>query len=281
VPEFVPEDAFPIVKRPAAVPEVPVLVSVPHYGTDAIPGIGPDDYVDPAHVTLPWGYADTFAADIYGDAHATGAWVIATPYSRLFVDVNRRRDDFTCEGEVVKSHRGVFRTHTIRDIAIFSRPLRPADAEAILDRFYDPYHTALGGLIDDIGGRHGRVFLVDAHTGSPLRMGDHEVVVGTRRGATAPRRQIDQIKAVIADAGFEVHEDVPGYAGGHIVRRYGEDGNPDVDAVQIEFNAGLLMTTPRDELIPRMKRGERPARHEANIERARRCVEAIIAVVAA
>jgi N-formylglutamate amidohydrolase len=265
------ENAFPIVKRPAAAPELPVLVSVPHFGTEAIPGIVAEDYVDPANVALPWGYADTYAADIYGDAHRMGAWLLATPYSRLFVDVNRRRDDFSVEDEEVKSHRGVFKTHTRRDTAIFSRPLGHAEAEAILDKFYDPYHAMIGDLIDDIRDRHGRAIVVDAHTGSPLRMGEHEVVVGTRRGATAPRDLIDRVKSVITEAGFEVHEDTPGYAGGHIVRRYGEDGHADVDAVQIEFNAGLLMTTPTDELIPRMKRGERPSRDKDNIERARHC----------
>ncbi len=270
------EPTIPIVKRPDTTSEKPVVVSIPHYGTEPIPEMGPDDYSEPDFVHLPWGYADTFSADVYGDADAYGAFVVATPYSRLFVDVNRRRDDFSYEDDVVTSTRGVFRTHTRRGKPIFSYDLSQSRAEHILSNYYDPFHDALQSTIAQVLESHGRVLLFDMHTASPNRIGDHSVVVGTRSNKTADRATIDRVVEIIASAGVDVHEDVPGYSGGHIVRRYGEDGEKDVQAIQIEINAGLLMTTPREELVPRMIRGERPDIDLNTVRQMRDCLEALV-----
>ena len=257
-----------------------MLVSIPHYGMEPIPGVQPADYADPAYVRFPWGYADTFAANVYGNADEFGVYVLATPYSRLFVDVNRRRDDFNCTDGVVTSERGVFRTHIINEQPIFSQPLLSNAAEQRLSRYYDPYHQKLQALIQEIRAFHPHVLLLDAHTGSPNRMGEHEIIIGTRRGATADPVLIELIKTSIKESGFSVEQDVPGYAGGYIVRRYGEPQKTHVHAIQIEINAGLLMTTPRRELIARMMRGEPPELNEVNIQRARSCLEAIVVSLA-
>ena len=117
------DQAFPIVRRPAAGARRPVLVSVPHYGTEPLPHVTRDDYCEPRFETFAYGFADTFASDLYGDLHEHGATVLATPFSRMFVDVNRRRDDFELRDGEVRSRRGVVRTHTMREVAIFARPL--------------------------------------------------------------------------------------------------------------------------------------------------------------
>ena len=113
--------AFPIVRHPAPGARTPVLVSVPHYGTEPLPHITRDDYGEARFETFAYGFADTFASDLYGDLHEHGATVLATPFSRMFVDVNRRRDDFELHEGEVRSRRGVVRTHTMREVAISSR----------------------------------------------------------------------------------------------------------------------------------------------------------------
>src|SRR5262245_5340481 len=82
----------------------------------------------------------TRSGDLYGDLHEHGATVLATPFSRMFVDVNRRRDDYEHAAGEVRSRRGVVRTHTTRDVAIFARPLGLPDLEARLQALYDPYY---------------------------------------------------------------------------------------------------------------------------------------------
>src|SRR6267378_3335031 len=116
-----PDRAFPIVRRPAPGTRTPILVSVPHYGTEPLPHITRDDYREPSFETFAYGFADTFVGDLYADLHEHGATVLATPFSRMFVDVNRRRDDFERHEGEVRSRRGVVRTHTMRDVAIFGR----------------------------------------------------------------------------------------------------------------------------------------------------------------
>ncbi len=104
---------FPIIRHPPDERHKPILVSIPHYGTHALPHITNDDYCEPWFSTFAYGFADTFVRDIYADLHDHGATILATPFSRVFVDINRRRDDFKHNSGVVRSRRGVVRTHTM------------------------------------------------------------------------------------------------------------------------------------------------------------------------
>src|SRR5215813_4830993 len=143
---------FPIIKHPSAAAQVPILVSIPHYGTQPLPHITSADYTEPWFATFAYGFADTFAGDLYADLHEHGATVLATPFSRVFVDVNRRRDDFEHRDGEVRSRRGVVRTHTMREVPIFRHPLGLIDLEERLQALYDPYYSALERLLGEIRG---------------------------------------------------------------------------------------------------------------------------------
>src|SRR4029434_7931918 len=164
---------FPIVRHPAPEMRTPVVVSVPHYGTEPLPHIRRDDYREDRFQTFAYGFADIFAGDLYGDLYEHGATVLATPFSRMFVDVNRRRDDFEHHDGEVRSRRGVVRTHTMRDAPIFARPLALADLETRLRTLYDPYYATLESLLAELCATYGSAVLLDGHTGSPRRMKDH------------------------------------------------------------------------------------------------------------
>jgi N-formylglutamate amidohydrolase len=272
---------FPIVRYPAPGTHTPVVVSVPHYGTDPLPHVTAADYREPRFAAFAWGFADTFAADLYADLDAHGAPVLATPLSRMFVDVNRRRDDVEHLDGEVRSSRGVVRTHTTRDVPIFARPLAAADLEERLRSFYDPYYATLARLLAEARRSHGHAVLVDAHTGSPRRMKDHQIIIGTRRGATCAPVVAAAIAAVFGRHGFEVHEDVPGYTGGNIVATYGRPWSARVHAVQLEVNAALLVTTTGEDLVAQVTRGEIPEKAQASIERLRRCLREVLAALPA
>ncbi len=273
-------EPFPIVRPPAPGARAPIVVSVPHYGTEALPQVTREDYCEPRFETFAYGFADTFACDLYGDLHAHGATVLATPYSRMFVDVNRRRDDFEQRDGAVCSKRGVVRTHTMRDVAIFARPLTPAALEARLCALYDPYYATLERLLDDVRASHGYAILLDAHTGSPRRMGDHEVILGTCRASTCAPALTGTVAAIFSRHGFRVADNVSGYTGGNIVATYGRP-HAGVHALQLEINASLLMTTSREELIALITRGGVPDRAEATITRLRECLRETLAALPA
>ncbi len=270
------ERSFPIVRHPAPGTRTPVLVSVPHYGTEPLPHITRDDYREPSFATFAYGFADTFAADLYADLYEDGATVLATPFSRMFVDVNRRRDDFEHTDGEVRSRRGVVRTHTMRDAPIFARPLTLADLEKRLQALYDPYYRTLERLLAEL--RQAYV-LLDGHTGSPRRMKDHQVIIGTRHDATCAPELTATAAAIFTRHGFEVHQNVSGYTGGNIVATYGQPQTRRVHALQLEINASLLTTTTGEELIARVKRGEIPEKADPSIARIRRCLREVLAAL--
>ena len=266
-----------ILKRPrSGLAPLPILVSIPHYGTEALPHIRDEDYSEPWFRTFAYGFADTFVGDLYSDLYQHGATVLATPISRIFTDLNRRRADFQQEKGIVRSTRGVVRTHTIRDAPIFTHDLHCDELEARLIQFYDPYYATLAQLLQQIRIDHGCALLLDAHTGSPRRMLDYQVIIGTRHGATSHDAIGARVDAIFTQHGFEVHHNISGYAGGNIVRTYGQPETEKIHALQLEINASLLMTTPRQEYIAQISRGEIPSKNHDNIARLRRCLEEVI-----
>jgi N-formylglutamate amidohydrolase len=267
---------FPIVRRPEPSCRRPIVVSVPHYGTEPLPHITGADYREPRFRTFAYGFADAFAGDLYADLHEHGATVLATPVSRMFVDVNRRRDDFELHDGEVRSRRGVVRTHTMRDVPIFSRPLRPDELETRLRQLYDPYYASLDRLLAETRAAYGYALLLDGHTGSPRRMQHHQVIIGTCRDATCAPELAAAVRGIFRCHGFDVEENVRGYTGGNIVATYGRPHTDHVHALQIEINSSLLMTTSGEEFIAQVTRGEIPAKAEANIARLRGCLRDVV-----
>jgi N-formylglutamate amidohydrolase len=263
---------FPIIKQPQTT-ATPVLVSIPHYGTQPLPHITQDDYCEPWFATFPYGFADTFVGELYAELHEQGATILATPWSRIFVDVNRRRDDFEHQDGVIRSHRGVVRTHTMRDAPIFTQPLALTALEERLQAFYDPYYTTLETLLAGLRARYGYALLLDGHTGSPRRMQEYQVIIGTRHGATTHPAIAAHVAAAFTAGGFAVHHNISGYAGGNIIRTYGRPQAQQIHALQLEINAALLMTTSRQEFIAQVSRGEVPEKAEENIRRLRACLQ--------
>src|SRR6267142_4936948 len=271
--------SFPIVRHPSPGKRNPVLVSVPHYGTEALPHITRDDYSEPWFETFAYGFADTFVGDLYGELHEHGATVLATPFSRMFVDVNRRRDDFEHHDGEVRSRRGVVRTHTMREAPIFARPLGLADLEERLRALYDPYYAALERLLTELREAYGYAMLLDGHTGSPRRMKDHQVIIGTRHDTTCAPELVELVAQIFTRHGFEVHQNISGYSGGNIVATLGQPQTRRVHALQLEVNASLLMLTTRDEFIAQVSRGEIPEKSADNIARVRRCLQDVLAAL--
>ena len=142
-------------------------------------------------------------------------------------------------------------------------------------------YATLERLLGEVRDIHGAVVLLDGHTGSPRRMHDHQVIIGTRHQATCARELVATVAAIFRGHGFEVHENVSGYTGGNIVATYGEPERRRVHALQLEINAALLMTTSREEFIAHVSRGGIPERAEANIARVRACLGDVLTALPA
>ena len=164
----------------------------------------------------------------------------------------------------------------MRDAPIFTQPLTHTVLEERLKTFYDPYYIALQRLLHELRRTHGYALLLDGHTGSPRRMQEYQIIIGTRHGATSDPALAYHIEAIFTRYGFAVHHNITGYAGGNIIRTHGQPQTQQVHAIQLEINATLLMTTSRQEFIAQVSRGEMPAKAEDNIARLRTCLQEVI-----
>ena len=110
-------------------------------------------------------------------------------------------------------------------------------------------------------------------------MKDHQVIIGTRHDTTCAPEVVATVATIFSRHGFEVHENVSGYAGGNIVTTYGQPQARSVHALQLEINASLLMTTTREEFIAQVSRGGIPEKAEENIARVRECLREVLAAL--
>jgi N-formylglutamate amidohydrolase len=123
--------------------------------------------------------------------------------------------------------------------------------------------------------------LLDAHTGSPRRLGDHLVIIGTPHDTTCARELAAAVAGIFTRHGFEVYENVSGYTGGNIVATFGQPQARRVHALQLEINSSLLITTTREELIAQISRGDIPEKADSNIARVRACLNDVLAALPA
>jgi N-formylglutamate amidohydrolase len=134
-------------------------------------------------------------------------------------------------------------------------------------------------LLTRLRDAYGSAILLDGHTGSPRRMKDHQVIIGTRHEATCAPQIAATVAAIFTRHGFEVHENVSGYTGGNIVATFGQPQTRSVHALQLEINASLLMTTSREDYIAHVSRGGIPEKAEENITRIRQCLREVLAAL--
>ena len=267
-------DDFLIERKPQQ--DSAVVVSVPHYGVGSPRQYDAAEFATCLGHHLAFGFADDYAADIYGQLHLAGAAVVATQLSRLFVDVNRPRDDFEIQDGLVYSRTGVVRTHSRRDTPIFVERPSLAAVETRLRDFYDPYYAAVDCHLSSASARCGQAILLDMHTANTRRMGAHQVILGTSRERTASRQLVELITGVFERHGFCVELNVPGYGGANIVRHFGAYQRPDTQSVQIEVNAGLLQPLDNDEFIRTQINGHRPPANAQMLARLQRCSSDVV-----
>ena len=139
--------------------DAPLIVSIPHAGTDLLK-------FEPAFVD-PWlarKDADWRLDELYDFVAALGATVLRTRLSRSIIDVNR-------DPSGASLYPGRATTELVPTTSFDGEPLyRPGlapDAAEIAERrrlCFDPYHAALSAEIARLREKHKRLALFDAHS---------------------------------------------------------------------------------------------------------------------
>jgi N-formylglutamate amidohydrolase len=209
---------------------LPIIITAPHGGREAIPGVMPRDTAGkPAggrgFVTDGDTNTDTLALGIAAEIKAlTGKepYIVLAKFMRRFVDANRPPA-----------------------IAFDNPAARP---------YYDAYHDAIRRFIDDVRMKYPAGLLIDVHG---QKKDPNVVMRGTQNGRTVARLLAragigavtgrNGIFGGLEADGFKVFpaNNVPpagtsengGYNGGYTVGTYGSQNPDGIDAVQMEFGS--------------------------------------------
>jgi len=212
---------------------LPIILTAPHGGREAIPGIEPRRDKANVEAYRKWGgfqrgadtNTDSLAQGIAAElAKLTGKkpYLVVAKFSRKYIDANRPPE-----------------------LGLDSPRARP---------YYDTYHQAVRRFVDEIRGNYPAGLLIDVHGQSK----DPDVLMRGTINGRAVERLLRQsgVEAVtgpngiygrLEANGFKVFpgNDVPpggrsedaGYNGGYTVFTYGSHSLTGIDAVQMEFGS--------------------------------------------
>ena len=220
---------------------IPLLVSMPHVGTDI-----PDDIAARmAPCALARADTDWHLRELYGFVAEMGASTISARWSRYVIDLNRPQDDTNLYPGL--STTGLCPVDTFSNEALYLAGQAPGEQE-VQERprhYWQPYHRQLRAELDRMLAIHGRVALWDAHSIASQvprffegRLPD--LNFGTAQGTTCDAGMQHAVMDVAqAQDTFTVALNGR-FKGGHITRHYGQP-HQNVHAIQLEMCRCLYM----------------------------------------
>ena len=220
---------------------LPVLVSMPHAGTDI-----PDEV---AATLAPCAAAradtDWHLPELYGFLDEMGVSTISARWSRYLIDLNRPPENTNLYPGLDTT--GLCPVDTFGRERLYRDGMEPDEAEVQrrLDRYWRPYHDQLRAELDRLKAAHGRVVLWEAHSIASVvprffegRLPD--LNFGTAKGTScAPGLEHAVLDIARAQDRFSVALNGR-FKGGHITRHYGQPAQ-DIHALQLEMCQCLYM----------------------------------------
>ena len=220
---------------------LPILVSIPHAGTDI-----PDDIAARlAPCALAMADTDWHLPELYGFIKALGASTLAARWSRYVIDVNRPPEDSNLYPGLDTT--GLCPVDTFKRERLYLGGQAPDAAEVRqrLKRYWQPYHNQLRAELDRLLALHGTVLLWDAHSIASRvpRFFDGrlpDLNFGTADGsACAPGLSAAVMAPARAARRYSIALDAR-FKGGYITRHYGQP-KAGVHAIQLEMCQCLYM----------------------------------------
>jgi len=233
--------------------QVPLVMSSPHSGRAYEGELRQSTLLSVSQLRRS---EDAYVDQLIEGAHEKGITTVCALFPRVFVDVNRspgeldpnmysdRLPDTADSG----SRRTASGLGVIPRIAADGRPLyrrrfKVAEAEARLQRYYQPYHAAVQAQLEKVRDRFGQAFLVDVHSMPDQSARGVDMVIGDRFGASCHPAFADLIERRLRAQGFVTVRNTP-YAGGFTTEHYGRP-ETGVHAIQIEISRRLYLDEHR------------------------------------
>ncbi|HSU04476.1 MAG TPA: N-formylglutamate amidohydrolase [Acetobacteraceae bacterium] len=251
-----------IVRRPVR-QTIPVVFASPHSGMSYSSDFLAAARLDPLTLRRS---EDSFVDELFAEAPAHGAPLLAATFPRAFCDPNREAweldptmfaDPLPSWVNTTSPRVGAGLGTIARIVAsgetIYRNKLRFSDAERRIRQCWQPYHDTLSALIGGTQAVFGGCLLLDCHSMPAQAPGGRhsgaDFVLGDAHGTACAPRIARLIEQVLTAIGYSVRRNDP-YAGGYITRHYGRPRSG-VHALQIEIARGLYMDEARIERLPR------------------------------
>jgi N-formylglutamate deformylase len=222
----------------AGLPQVPILISVPHCGT-AFPDELKDLY-DPKLVQAP-DDTDWFVDKLYDFAPAMGITMISAIYSRWVIDLNRDPESkpLYTDGRIIT---GLCPTTDFLGTPLYKdkrTTIEKTEIERRLQLYYRPYHQKISELLGDLKTRFGKVLLWDCHSIRqvvPTIQKDKfpDLILGSADLVSAAHTLIDTTLKGLGRGNYSLQHNHP-FKGGFITRNFGKPGQ-DMHALQLEMS---------------------------------------------
>lgn len=231
----------PFYIREATAPLVPIILSIPHCGTD-FPAEIKGDFLPEQVASID--DTDWFLQDLYDFAPELGITTVYAKYSRWVIDLNRDPESAPLynDGRIIT---GLTTTTDFLGNPIYKAGKEPdqAEVERRLKMYYWPCYKQVQSLLDERLKTFGEVVLWDAHsirekvpTINPNPF--PEMILGDN-DETAARQDLIDITLKNLSSVYQLNHNTP-FKGGHITRYF---GNPTkkINALQLERNKNLYM----------------------------------------
>jgi N-formylglutamate deformylase len=249
---------------PPLAPRVPLVFASPHSGRAYPPALLEATRLDQTTLRRS---EDGFLETLFAEAPLHGAPLLHALFPRVWCDANREAweldpamfEDALPDYVNARSARVAAGLGTVARVVatgepIYRRRLRFAEAAERVATCWEPFHQALGGLLDDTVAQFGLAVLIDCHSmpsvqaqgGAAIRMPDF--ILGDAHGTACAPALTRRVEALLAAMGYAVRRNDP-YAGGFITRHYGRP-RARRHALQIEINRALYMDEARVEPGP-------------------------------
>jgi len=207
--------------------EVPILLSVPHCGTD-FPAELRDQY-NPALIGAPED-TDWFVDKLYDFAPDMGITMISARISRWVIDLNRDPEEkpLYSDGRIIT---GLCPTTSFLGEPLYKDARKEVGTHEVQRRrttYFHPYHAKIQELLDQLLQRHGKVLLWDCHSIRQYVPTIHkekfpDLILGDADGTSASPGLIEATLSILDHTTYRTRHNFP-FKGGHITRHFGKPG---------------------------------------------------------
>lgn len=250
-----------------AIPDRPIILSVPHAGRDYPPELLAQARVRPHQLQR---LEDRWADLLVHPLIARGFTVVVARAPRALIDLNRHereidpamlvgvpRDAALQSSAKLRGGLGLIPRRMVGAHELWYKPMAWSEAQRRIKTIHRPYHAELARLMMAARDAHCHAILIDLHSMPPLpppAAGQDApgIVLGDRFGRSAPTRLMTLAADVAAGHGIVAAQNHP-YAGDHLIERHGRPEHG-LHAIQIEVDRSLYLDDALDQPGPGLAR---------------------------